>query len=181
MDVPDNAYCAPVGGWSSSVRPTLLFYCQHSLGIGHLTRSFALAQALLQHFRVVFLNGGRLPPGLPVPAGLEIIDLPPLGMDDGHTVVSRGAQADVAAAQACAERGLRVGCFRPPTVPAQRSLPGRALPAHTAHPVHTARLAAREPRPAVPRPARGRHRRCCIRIAATPPAWRFSSLRGCVC
>ena len=39
--------------------PTLLFYCQHSLGIGHLTRSFALAAALAQRFRVVFLNGGR--------------------------------------------------------------------------------------------------------------------------
>ena len=50
-------------------RPVLLFYCQHSLGIGHLTRSFALAEALTRHFRVVFLNGGRLPPGVPVPDG----------------------------------------------------------------------------------------------------------------
>jgi predicted glycosyltransferase len=81
-------------------RPPLLFYCQHSLGIGHLTRSFALARALLPHFRVVFLNGGRLPPGLPVPPGLVLVDLPPLGMDDGHTVVSRGAGVDVAEAQA---------------------------------------------------------------------------------
>jgi len=83
-------------------RPVLLFYCQHSLGIGHLTRSFALAAALIEHFDVVFLNGGRLPPGLPVPAGTRVIDLPPLGMDDGHTVVSRGAGHDVA--QATTER-----------------------------------------------------------------------------
>ena len=76
-------------------RPVLLFYCQHSLGIGHLTRSFALASALVEHFEVVFLNGGRLPPGLPLPADVRIIDLPPLGMDDGHTVVSRGAVRDV--------------------------------------------------------------------------------------
>ena len=41
-------------------RPALLIYCQHSLGIGHLTRSFALAAALAERFRVVFLNGGRL-------------------------------------------------------------------------------------------------------------------------
>ena len=82
-----------------STRPALLFYCQHSLGIGHLTRSFALATALAQAFHVVFLNGGRLPPGLPVPHDIEIIDLPPLGMDDGHTVVSRGAEYDVAQAQ----------------------------------------------------------------------------------
>lgn len=81
-------------------RPALLFYCQHSLGIGHLTRSFALAAALRERFRVVFLNGGRLPPGLPVPAGVQIIDLPPLGMDDGHTVIGRGDTQDVAAAQA---------------------------------------------------------------------------------
>ena len=85
-----------------AARPALLFYCQHSLGIGHLTRSFALAAALSQDFKVVFLNGGRLPPGLPVPGGIEIIDLPPLGMDDGHTVVSRDAKQDVA--QAVAQR-----------------------------------------------------------------------------
>ncbi|WP_298824604.1 glycosyltransferase [uncultured Piscinibacter sp.] len=82
------------------ILPTLLFYCQHSLGIGHLTRSFALAQALSRRFRVVFLNGGRLPPGVPVPQAIERIDLPPLGMDDGHTVISRDATLDVARARA---------------------------------------------------------------------------------
>jgi predicted glycosyltransferase len=81
-------------------RPTLLFYCQHSLGIGHLTRSFALARALAARFRVVFLNGGRLPPGVPVPEDMERIDLPPLGMDDGHTVVSRDGALDLEAARA---------------------------------------------------------------------------------
>jgi predicted glycosyltransferase len=83
-----------------AARPVLLFYCQHSLGIGHLTRSFTLARALQRHFQVVFLNGGRLPPGLPVPSGLERIDLPPLGMDDGHTLISRAADQDLAAARA---------------------------------------------------------------------------------
>jgi predicted glycosyltransferase len=34
-------------------RPTVLFYCQHSLGLGHLVRSFALAGALAERFRVV--------------------------------------------------------------------------------------------------------------------------------
>ncbi len=79
-------------------QPVLLFYCQHSLGIGHLTRSFALAAALGAHFRVVFLNGGRLPPGLPVPEGVQMVHLPALGMDDGHTVVSRDGAHDVAQA-----------------------------------------------------------------------------------
>lgn len=77
------------------MKPTLLFYCQHSLGIGHLTRSFALAQALKTRFHVVFLNGGPLPPGVTAPEEVELIHLPPLGMDDGHTLVSRAAGQDV--------------------------------------------------------------------------------------
>ncbi len=81
-------------------RPALLFYCQHSLGIGHLTRSFALAHALAERFDVTFLNGGRLPPGLLLPSRVEMIDLPPLGMDDGHTLVSRGVLRDVDAVRA---------------------------------------------------------------------------------
>ena len=94
---PNAAAGAAIRG--GAARPTLLFYCQHSLGIGHLTRSFALAAALAELFHVVFLNGGRLPPGLPVPRDIEMIDLPPLGMDDGHTVVSRDAGRDVGEAQ----------------------------------------------------------------------------------
>jgi predicted glycosyltransferase len=98
--------------------PCLLFYCQHSLGIGHLTRSFALVEALTPHFRVVFLNGGRLPEGVRVPAGMERIDLPPLGMDDGHTVISRGSQQDVQAvwAERKALIGAAVQTHRPAVV-----------------------------------------------------------------
>ncbi len=82
------------------VKPVLLFYCQHSLGIGHLTRSFALSAAMAERFEVVFLNGGRLPQGIPVPPSVRVVDLPPLGMDDGHTLVSRDVGAGVAQAQA---------------------------------------------------------------------------------
>ncbi len=82
------------------MKPTLLFYCQHSVGVGHLMRSFALARSLAQRFRVVFLNGGPIPLGLPVPAGVELIDLPPLGMEDGHNLSSRDGKVDVAAAKA---------------------------------------------------------------------------------
>ena len=76
-------------------RPVLLFYCQHSLGIGHLTRSFALVRALVDRFHVVFLNGGPIPPGVPIPTGMEMIDLPPLGMDEAHNLVSRGSAHSV--------------------------------------------------------------------------------------
>jgi predicted glycosyltransferase len=69
-------------------RPTVLFYCQHSLGLGHLVRSFALAAALTERFRVVLLNGGRLPRGLPVPPGVEVVSLPPLGMTVDGALVS---------------------------------------------------------------------------------------------
>lgn len=81
------------------MKPTLLLYCQHSVGIGHLTRSFALAQALTREFHVVFLNGGPVPEGVPVPRGIEILDLPPLGLEDGHQLVARHSQGDVATLQ----------------------------------------------------------------------------------
>ena len=56
-------------------QPSLLFYCQHSLGMGHLVRSLALAAGLARSFRVVFLNGGPLPDGMQPPLGVEIVAL----------------------------------------------------------------------------------------------------------
>lgn len=81
-------------------RPTLLFYCQHSLGMGHLLRSFALVRSLARVYRVVFLNGGPLPAGLPPPSDCEMIHLPPLGMDADGKLVSRRAELTLAQAQA---------------------------------------------------------------------------------
>jgi predicted glycosyltransferase len=79
-------------------RPTVLFYCQHSLGLGHLVRSFALGEGLAQHMRVVLLNGGRLPRGVRTPAGVEIVSLPPLGMDTDGVLVSRDGRRSAARA-----------------------------------------------------------------------------------
>ena len=70
-------------------REPLLFYCQHSLGMGHLVRSLALAASLAGRFRVVLLNGGKLPRGLGVPEGVEVVNLPPLGLDPEGRLVSR--------------------------------------------------------------------------------------------
>ncbi|MBO9666872.1 MAG: hypothetical protein J7501_08670 [Bdellovibrio sp.] len=42
----------------SANKPTLLFYCQHLLGIGHLTRSLAICDALAADFEVHFVQGG---------------------------------------------------------------------------------------------------------------------------
>lgn len=79
-------------------RPTVLFYCQHSLGLGHLVRSFALAAGLAERFRVVLLNGGPMPRGIDRPAGVEIVSLAPLGMDTDGILVSRDGRRSVARA-----------------------------------------------------------------------------------
>jgi predicted glycosyltransferase len=70
-------------------REPLLFYCQHSLGMGHLVRSLALAASLAGRFRVVLLNGGKLPKGLAIPGGVEVVNMPPLGLDSEGRLVSR--------------------------------------------------------------------------------------------
>lgn len=68
-------------------RPALLLYCQHSLGLGHLKRSWALADALSADFRIVLLSGGVPPRDLPPPARIEIVHLPPLAQNaDGRLV-----------------------------------------------------------------------------------------------
>lgn len=79
-------------------QPVILFYCQHSLGMGHLMRSFALADRLGERFRVVLLNGGRLPKGVATPANIEIVNLPPLGIDDANQLVSHDKRISVARA-----------------------------------------------------------------------------------
>lgn len=82
-----------------SRRPAILFYCQHSLGMGHLVRSMALAAGLAERFRVVFLNGGPLPEGINLPSGMEVIDLPPLGINPDGQMVSRDPLRTVAEAR----------------------------------------------------------------------------------
>ncbi|MEZ5225753.1 MAG: glycosyltransferase [Acidimicrobiales bacterium] len=84
---------------STTVRPTLLFWCQHSVGLGHLVRSLALAEALQHDFEVVLLNGGPMPTGLTIPEGVEIVNLDPLGHDGGYELVSRSSQVDVETAK----------------------------------------------------------------------------------
>lgn len=73
----------------------LLFYCQHSLGLGHLARSLRLAEALAGEFDVVLLNGGRFPPGAWVDPRIEVVALPPLGHDAQHKLVSHDCRLTV--------------------------------------------------------------------------------------
>ncbi|NEQ52066.1 MAG: glycosyl transferase, partial [Leptolyngbya sp. SIO3F4] len=60
---------------------TLLFYCQHILGIGHLIRSMAIAHGLTQDFKVYFVNGGEVIQDFPIPDGIEVINLPAIKTD----------------------------------------------------------------------------------------------------
>jgi len=71
------------------MRPALLLYCQHSVGLGHLARSLALAEALARRFDVTLLSGGAMPEGVSAPAGVELVALPPLGMRSDGKLVSR--------------------------------------------------------------------------------------------
>src|SRR3978361_2329913 len=82
-----------------SRQETLLFYCQHSLGMGHLVRSLALAASFGRHFRVLFLNGGPLPKGMKIPDGVKIVNLPPLGLGPDGQLVSRDQRRTVERAQ----------------------------------------------------------------------------------
>lgn len=72
-----------------------MLYCQHSVGVGHLIRSFGLAQALAEDWRVLFLNGGRMPAGIALPSGVEIIQLQPLGAGDDGNLISHDESVNV--------------------------------------------------------------------------------------
>jgi predicted glycosyltransferase len=80
-------------------KPVLLFYCQHSLGMGHLVRALTLAETLAERFTVVFLNGGRFPDNTTPPDGIEIINLPPLGMAEDNTLYSQDDKYSLIEAQ----------------------------------------------------------------------------------
>lgn len=63
------------------MKKKLLFYCQHSIGIGHLIRSFALANSLKKTFLVTLVSGGDFPKGLSIPDGISFVQLSPIGLD----------------------------------------------------------------------------------------------------
>lgn len=92
-------------------RKTLLFYCQHSVGIGHLIRSFAVAQALSRGFRVVFVSGGKLPGTLSVPDQIEYVQIPPVGVGDDGALISQDRRRAIEDAL-CLRRKRLLDLFR---------------------------------------------------------------------
>ena len=89
-------------------RPTLLFYCQHAMGMGHLVRSLALAGALSRSFRVVLLNGGELPSCISLPQTIEIVNLPPLRLAAGQLISCDSRYSVVQAQDARMDQILRL-------------------------------------------------------------------------
>ncbi len=59
-------------------KPALLYYCQHTDGLGGLGPALAIAGRLAHRFRVIILNGGSPPPATTIPQDTEIVQLPPL-------------------------------------------------------------------------------------------------------
>lgn len=64
---------------------TILIYCQHVLGIGHLFRTLEIARALRDH-RVVLVLGGP-PVTVPMPGHVRTVQLPALEMDAGFSAL----------------------------------------------------------------------------------------------
>lgn len=68
---------------AASVRPGVLFYVQHLLGIGHLKRAATLSRALeAAGLDVTLVSGGQAVPELDT-GGVEFIQLPPVRAPDG--------------------------------------------------------------------------------------------------
>ena len=53
------------------MKPRVLFYVQHLLGIGHVMRACRIAKALRDAFEVRLVVGGELPSGI-VPDGVAL-------------------------------------------------------------------------------------------------------------
>ena len=78
------------------MKPALLFWCQHSVGLGHLARAHALCARLVDRFRVVLVCGGALPDGIASPGGVEVVALPALGVGPEGRFVSHDPRLSVA-------------------------------------------------------------------------------------
>jgi predicted glycosyltransferase len=88
------------------MKPALFLYCQHSMGLGHLVRSWAIADALSSTFDVVFVSGGQPPIGMVPPSRVKMVHLPPLEQTTGGDLVSGDPDQQVEHVQARRRRML---------------------------------------------------------------------------
>ena len=189
------ARCSTPGPGSARMKPALLFYCQHSVGLGHLMRSYALCERLAERFRVVLLCGGELPEGIAPPEDVELIPLPPLGVEPGRGLRQRRSRATRPSARGRSASERILGTLRDvaPAVVLVELFPfGRAKFARELVPLLEAARAARrvhrlQParhprqrprRPARPRRPRPRARRRPARRRARPLRPALRAARG---
>jgi predicted glycosyltransferase len=72
-----------------------MFYCQPVLGIGHFIRSREIVYEL-HDFDVTFVSGGEIPRGFELPAGVGLLELPPMHSDaEFRAVHSSDASLDL--------------------------------------------------------------------------------------
>jgi predicted glycosyltransferase len=76
------------------MKPKLLFYCQHVLGMGHFIRSAEIARGLTD-FDVHFINGGEIVPGFDLPDSIKVINLPPIKSDADFRELQTAAGANL--------------------------------------------------------------------------------------
>ena len=69
-------------------KPVLLYYYQHSPGMGGAVRAVTIANRLTDRFHVVILNGGTLPPDMTASPDIDFVQLPPLRLDIDSSDVS---------------------------------------------------------------------------------------------
>lgn len=55
---------------------SLIFYCQHSVGVGHLVRTMALVEELKHWYKVTLISGGHFPANFKVPDAITFVQLP---------------------------------------------------------------------------------------------------------
>lgn len=68
------------------MRKRVVFYCQHLLGIGHVTRSLSIVNELAKDFDVTYVQGGPPVPLKPIPS-VRLVQLDPLLMQESDSVL----------------------------------------------------------------------------------------------
>ena len=86
------------------MKPALLFYCQHSVGLGHLMRSYALCARRSPSASASCCSpAATCPTGIDPPRGVELVALPPLGVQtDGFGARDRRPRPHVGAPRTAA-------------------------------------------------------------------------------
>lgn len=69
-------------------RRKVFHYSHHSTGLGHLVRSLSVARAMAEQSELMFCSGGPVPAAMPVPPGIHLVALPPIGTDEHGRLAS---------------------------------------------------------------------------------------------